>query len=115
VPQGNGRRLALDRDGDGYFDWSEIDLGFDPANADSHPGRILEISKLGLSCTLSWASAPGARYAVEWSTNLPAATGQTGIWSTLTGPFTTIDPLTTYTDTPPETDLRRYYRVRLEP
>jgi YVTN family beta-propeller protein len=115
VPQGTGRRLALDRDGDGYLDRSEMDLGFDPADAASHPGRILDISKVGLSYTLSWASAPGARYAVEWSTNLPTTLGQTGVWSTLTVPFTTTDPLTTFTDTLSETDLRRFYRVRLEP
>jgi hypothetical protein len=37
VPRGSGRRIALDRDEDGAFDRDELDLGFDPAEAESRP------------------------------------------------------------------------------
>ena len=37
VPPGEGTRLALDRDGDGYFDRDELDAGSDPANPQSTP------------------------------------------------------------------------------
>ncbi len=40
VPPGEGERLALDRDGDGYYDRDEIDAGSDPADAASTPGNV---------------------------------------------------------------------------
>jgi hypothetical protein len=64
VPEGSGVRLALDRDGDGYFDTSEVELGYDPADPSSHPGRIVSISKNGNEVALRWESAPGVLYAV---------------------------------------------------
>ena len=39
VPPGEGERLALDRDGDGFFDRDELDAGSDPADAASTPGN----------------------------------------------------------------------------
>ncbi len=36
VPEGTGRRIAIDRDDDGYFDQSEIDIGWDPRDANAH-------------------------------------------------------------------------------
>lgn len=52
VPEGSGVRLALDRDGDGYFDTSELDTGFNPADPSSHPGRIVSIVLMGSSVVL---------------------------------------------------------------
>jgi CubicO group peptidase (beta-lactamase class C family) len=37
VPVGEGSRIAIDRDGDGYADYDEIACGKDPANPNSHP------------------------------------------------------------------------------
>lgn len=37
VPPGSGRRIALDRDEDGFFDRDEIDLGADPADRSDVP------------------------------------------------------------------------------
>ena len=37
VPPGDGLRVALDRDLDGYFDAIELAANTDPANADSYP------------------------------------------------------------------------------
>jgi DNA-binding beta-propeller fold protein YncE len=37
VPAGEGQRVALDRDNDGYADWDELLSGRDPADASSHP------------------------------------------------------------------------------
>jgi YVTN family beta-propeller protein len=37
VPFGSGQRIGIDRDGDGFFDRTELDGGFDPANPASHP------------------------------------------------------------------------------
>jgi YVTN family beta-propeller protein len=33
VPRESGKRIGIDRDGDGYFDRDELDFGSDPANA----------------------------------------------------------------------------------
>ncbi|HEU4412002.1 MAG TPA: hypothetical protein VFS43_42570, partial [Polyangiaceae bacterium] len=37
APPGSGRRIGIDRDGDGHLDGDERDAGTDPANAASHP------------------------------------------------------------------------------
>ncbi|HEX5063315.1 MAG TPA: hypothetical protein VFV99_28255 [Kofleriaceae bacterium] len=37
VPKGEGQRLAIDRDGDGYADWDEVAAHKDPADSSSHP------------------------------------------------------------------------------
>jgi sugar lactone lactonase YvrE len=37
VPPGEGWRVGVDRDGDGYVDGDEISFGTDPANGGSHP------------------------------------------------------------------------------
>jgi len=114
VPEGSGIRLGLDRDGDGYYDTSEVELGYDPADSNSHPGRIVSVAKNGSEVALRWESAPGVRYAVEGATNLFLGNPGTN-WSTLAPPFLTVTNLTSWTDAPPAEVLRRYYRVRKEP
>jgi hypothetical protein len=37
VPVGEGSRIALDRDGDGFADFDEIATGRNPADPNSHP------------------------------------------------------------------------------
>ncbi len=37
VPVGEGARIAIDRDGDGYADWDELVARTDPADPNSHP------------------------------------------------------------------------------
>jgi DNA-binding beta-propeller fold protein YncE len=37
VPPGSGRRIAIDRDGDGQLDGDELDAGSDPSDAESLP------------------------------------------------------------------------------
>jgi hypothetical protein len=112
VPRGTGVRLALDRDGDSYFDLTEIELGADPADPGSHPSRILSISSIGTNVTLTWESIPGARYTVEWCASLP--TESISDWNRLVEPFVANATVTTYTDAPPAAELRRFYRVRME-
>jgi hypothetical protein len=111
VPEGSGRRLALDRDGDGYLDTSEIEGGFNPADPSSHPGRITSISNAASVVTLSWESAPGARYTVEWCTNLPPA----GAWTIVNGPSVATLPVSTYSSSAPEGHGHGFYRVRMDP
>ncbi|HEV7733904.1 MAG TPA: hypothetical protein VGR62_17170 [Candidatus Binatia bacterium] len=38
VPLGEGSRLGVDRDGDGFYDGDEIDAGTDPSDPESFPG-----------------------------------------------------------------------------
>ncbi len=113
VPEGSGNRLALDRDGDGYFDTTEIELGYNPADPASHPVRIVNVSKAASGVAFAWESASGAKYAVEWTTNSPPFTSNS--WSTLVPPFIATTNITGYTDAPPAGDLQRFYRVRKEP
>jgi hypothetical protein len=114
VPQGSGTRLGLDRDGDGYFDASETLGGYNAADAQSRPGRLLDLTPANPGFVLRWEAAPGARYSVQWSTNLPALAATNG-WTPLGPPVLSLQPVMTYTDAPPATVTRRFYRVQLEP
>jgi YVTN family beta-propeller protein len=114
VPQGSGVRLALDRDGDGYFDTSEAEGGHDAANPASRPGRLLAITPVGPGLALSWEAAPGARYTLHWSTNLPAGPAAP-LWTPLGPPLAAFQPSMSYTDAPPAGLRARFYRLRLEP
>ena len=113
VPEGSGPRLALDRDGDGYFDTTETDSGYNPADPASRPGRIVAMHKSTNSVVLAWESVPGLRYAVETATNLPVSTSNS--WSTLSSLLTATTNVTGYTDAPPALEWKRIYRVRKEP
>ena len=113
VPQGSGSRLALDRDGDGYFDVSELELGFNAGDPASHPGRIVSVAKAGGDIVMSWQSAPGVSYTVEWATNL-AASAVVGAWKPFS-PFVSTQSVTTYTDSQAAGLPGRFYRVRMNP
>jgi hypothetical protein len=53
--------LLVDTDGDGYSDKEEIDQGFNPLDANSHPRKLpvwtIVISSVGGVILLGWGSA----------------------------------------------------------
>ena len=112
VPRGTGVRLALDRDGDGYFDSTELAAGSDAADPGSHPIRIVGVSRLGGNVTLTWESIPGARYAVEWRATLPS--GLADEWNGFAEPLVANGAITTYTNAVAAPEPQRFYRVRQE-
>jgi DNA-binding beta-propeller fold protein YncE len=114
VPEGSGSRLALDRDGDGYFDTTEVESGFNPDDPALHPGRVISITKVETNIVLRWESAPGARYVVEWSASFPVPPS-VPVWTSLGSSLASVQSITSYTDSPPVGVLGRFYRVRLEP
>jgi hypothetical protein len=109
VPEGSGRRIALDRDGDGYLDTSEVETGFNPADPTSHPGKIITITKTNATVTLAWQAAPGAIYSIEWSTHLPPADQ----WNPFAGQVTATASIATFEDPSASAD-QRFYRVRFQ-
>jgi hypothetical protein len=114
VPEGSGTRLALDRDGDGYFDASEAETGFSATDPGSHPGRIVSISKTGANVVLAWESAPGARYTIETAAALPSPSVDS-VWTAVGTSLISTQSITSYTNAPPSNVAMRFYRVRLEP
>lgn len=108
VPEGSGVRIALDRDGDGFFDTTEIDRDSNPADPESYPFRMLGIARSGSSVTLRWESVPGATYVVQWRASLA-----TGGWNALGTPLVATNSTMSFTDA--ASQLRRFYRVRMEP
>src|SRR6185503_8383841 len=104
--EGSGRRIALDRDGDGYLDTSEIEAGYDPADPASHPGRIASLTKTATKAILTWQTIPGATYIVEWSTNL------IDHWNVVQPAITATAATATYEDNSPD-DHQRFYRIHL--
>ena len=111
VPEGSGVRLALDRDGDGFFDTSELEMGSNPADPDSHPFRILSVAKSGNDVVFAWESVPGVRYVVESSLNLPPSS----VWGALGVPVLATTNTASHTHTPPKGESQRFYRVRVQP
>jgi YVTN family beta-propeller protein len=111
VPAGSGVRIALDRDGDGYFDTTEVDHGSNPGDPASYPIRILNVSRSGNNVMLTWESVSNTTYIVEWRASLST----TPSWNTLSGPLIADDATTSYTDSPPPAQSRRFYRVRTQP
>ncbi|HXJ60705.1 MAG TPA: hypothetical protein VNU68_29000 [Verrucomicrobiae bacterium] len=114
VPQGSGVRLALDRDGDGYFNRSELELGFDPTNPESHPGT-LHISKRGDEVMLSWPSAPGVRYLVQWSPGFRTPSGLYTRWNSVNPSLLASNAFTSFTQIVPLQETQRLYRVLILP
>jgi hypothetical protein len=51
VPAGEGIRMGIDRDEDGFYDWTERDAGSDPADPTSRPAVAVGDTGLGLSLT----------------------------------------------------------------
>jgi hypothetical protein len=108
VPEGSGVRIALDRDGDGYFDTTEIERDSNPADPESYPFRMLGIARSESSVTLTWESVPGATFVVQWRASLA-----TGGWNALGTPLVATNATMSFTDA--ASQLRRFYRVRMEP
>ena len=113
VPEGSGVRVAFDRDGDGYFNSTETEMGYNPGDPLSHPGKILSVAKYVGQFALTWDSVPGLSYTVQWATNFTP--GSTNSWSTLFSPLIANTNTTSYTDAPPALEWRRFYRIRTEP
>jgi YVTN family beta-propeller protein len=80
VPRGTGRRVGIDRDGDGFLDRDELDCGTDPANALSFPtphlGAVTNLTVLkGRLLTLTFSasdcSVPAQQLAFSLGSNAP--------------------------------------------
>ena len=109
VPEGSGFRMAIDRDGDGYFDASEIEVGTSPADPAVYPGGQIVLTKFPTYLQLAWKTVPGFKYALEQATNFPP-NFTTSVWKTVVGPYTapsTGDLYIEVFNTP-----RRFYRLR---
>jgi hypothetical protein len=114
VPRGSGLRLALDHDGDGYFNRSEIELGFDPTNPQSHPG-MLYLSRDADAVTLTWSSAPGVQYLVQWSPGYRTPTGVYTRWNSAYPSIFATNALSSFTQLIQPGDTQRLYRVLILP
>ncbi|HLY38789.1 MAG TPA: hypothetical protein VKU61_12185, partial [Candidatus Binatia bacterium] len=66
VPPGSGNRIGIDRDQDGFFDRTEIDMGTDPADPTSFPGATTTTT--GNSTTTTTGSTTSTT-----STTIPSA------------------------------------------
>ena len=101
----DGSADALDSDGDGFTNWQEYRCGTAPTNA--HSALRLLASAAGTNLTLSWPSAAGRSYFLDYSPDLsvtprflPLATNLPGLPGT-----------TTFTLTNAAAAPLRFYRV----
>jgi DNA-binding beta-propeller fold protein YncE len=113
VPEGTGKRIALDRDDDGFFDSDEVDAGADPANPNSYPGKVeFQISLVKSSAdslTLAWPALIGQQFSVEGSPALVTAA-----WSVF-GDQITANSNSVTVALPLQPIGARYFRVKLLP
>ncbi len=97
-----------DTDGDGFSDGEEIALGTDPLDFNSQlKWHSITTSAEG-NITLTWESAPGRSYAIDYSANLEN-------WATLATVTASAGSTTSHVDPQPAGSLARCYRIRLAP
>jgi YVTN family beta-propeller protein len=114
VPKGSGARIALDRDGDGFPNRTEIENGADPADANNIPDLTprLELIELVLGqIHLRWFGAVGTAYKVQSRRDFAAGSdwSDTGVEGTIvTNPvelfFTAV-----------QANFARFFRIVLTP
>jgi hypothetical protein len=97
-----------DTDGDGFSDGEEIALGTDPLDPNSQLKWHSIATSTDGNITVTWESAPGRSYAIDYSDNLES-------WTTLTTVTASAGPTTSHVDPQPAGISARYYRIRLAP
>ena len=108
VPRDSGRRIALDRDADGFYDRDEIDFGSDPANPFSIPLRTwASLNATSRVVTISWNSVTGETYRIQFKTALRKSN-----WIDLGSNMTAATTASFATDVL-AADRQRFYRIQL--
>lgn len=104
TPPGSGTRMGVDRDGDGFFDRTEQDVGTDPADPNSYPGAPTTTT----TTSSTTASTTSSTSTTSTSSSTTTTTGSTTTTSTL-APFIGISAstLTVQDDVTPPIDARR--------
>ena len=101
----DGSADDLDSDGDGFTNWQEYRCGTDPTNALS--ALRLLASAAGTNLTLSWPSATGRSYFLDYSPDLSATPRFLPLATNLPGQSST----TSFTLTNAAAAPLRFYRV----
>ena len=107
VPEGTGRRIALDRDRDGFFDRDELDFGSDPANPASIPTHA-SISLNSNVATISWNSISGKIYQVQFRNYLGMQA-----WTNFQSSIIASNATASAIDETISNFLQRYYRIQI--
>jgi hypothetical protein len=109
VPEGMGRRLALDRDRDGFFDRDESDFGSDAADSSSIPVRTYATISINSNvATISWNGVSGKIYQVQFKNDLGAQT-----WNNLHPSITATNSTASATENGITNFLQRFYRIQI--
>ncbi|HMJ65444.1 MAG TPA: YncE family protein, partial [Candidatus Binatia bacterium] len=109
VPEGMGRRIGLDRDGDGFFDRDEVDFQSDPADPASIPVHTYATISINSNlATISWNSVSGKIYQVQFKNDLSLQT-----WSNLLSGITASNATASAADNTFTNFLHRFYRIQI--
>ncbi|MCP4846332.1 MAG: hypothetical protein GY899_00095 [Verrucomicrobiaceae bacterium] len=95
-----------DTDGDGFLDGEEVALGTDPLDFNSKLKWHSITAAADGSMTVTWESAPGRVYAIDYSENLKS-------WETLATVPASASTTTSHIDQNLAGNAKRFYRVRL--
>ncbi len=98
VPPGNGTRIGIDRDEDGFRDRDELDQGSDPADPNSVPGSTTTTSTSSTSTSSSSSSTSTSSSSTSTSVSTTSTSTSTSSTSSST---TTSTSTTTSSSIPP--------------
>ena len=102
---GSNTGLYEDYDHDGFLNWNEFIAGTEPTNANS-VWESAVANQTGNNYVIRWPSVAGRYYKVNRSTNF-----MTTAFTPITSALAANVPENVYTDSPPTSVARYYYRV----
>jgi len=105
----DGSADDADSDHDGLTNWQEWVAGTDPTNSTSAL-QMLSVTAAGSGVTVTWSSVANRSYALEWATDLGAASTFSVLQNNIAGLVGT----NSWTDTNAAGSAPRFYRVRVE-
>ena len=99
---------SADSDGDGVSDWMESKTGTDPMNPASRFSPQAAVSPSTGQITITWQSAPGRSYRVQYKDDLSEAH-----WNDLSGGVIVTGSRAACWDARAGTSNQRFYRIAL--
>src|ERR1051325_2943133 len=111
VPLGSGARLALDRDGDGFFNQIEIEAGADPNDPAITPEtttpRLASFRIDSGQVHIEWSGRIGSNYRIQ----IRAALSDDSPWTDHTDPIPIATNPTAWTESIDLNANARFYRI----
>jgi hypothetical protein len=111
VPRGTGRRIALDRDDDTFFNQNEIEVGSDPSDSSITPNtttpRLASFTLASSEVKIEWSGRIGSKYRIQSRATLSADSP----WADLSEPITITANPTAWSEPINAAAEARFYQI----